>query len=142
MKIIAFIVLLFFAGTDVKWLSDMDTAQKEAKADHKLILLNFSGSDWCLPCMKMKKTVFEMTDFTNYASESLVLVNADFPRLKQNQLAKEQKQKNEALADKYNPAGTFPYTLLLDADGKVLHKWEGYSGASAQEFISQVKVCL
>ena len=54
----------------------------------------------------------------------------------------EQKKKNESMAERYNPGGTFPYTVLLDADGKVLHKWEGYSGAEAKEFISQVKACL
>jgi thioredoxin-related protein len=141
MKIIAFILLLFNLSSST-WMTDMDNAQKEAKGSGKLILLNFSGSDWCLPCMKMEKNVFEMEEFTTYASNSLVLVNADFPRLKQHQLSKEQVKKNEALADKYNPNGTFPYTVLLDANGKILHKWEGYTNLTATEFVNQVKVCL
>ena len=142
MKIIAFILLLFVTGPEVKWLNDMDVAQKEAKSSNKLILLNFSGSDWCLPCIKMKKNVFESTEFCDYAAASLVLVNADFPRLKHNLPDKDQKTKNEALAEKYNPNGAFPFTVLLDADGKVLHKWDGYANMTATQFVSQVKASL
>ena len=68
-----------------------------------------------------------------------MLVNADFPRLKKNILSKEQQKQNEALADTYNSNGAFPLTLLLNADGKVLKKWDGLPTSSPEEFTNDVK---
>src|SRR5689334_24906708 len=100
------------------WMTDMNQAQAKAKESHKLIVLNFSGSDWCIPCIRLHKEVFDSESFGKFAETSLVLVNADFPRLKKNQLSKVQTKQNEALADRYNPQGVFPLTLLLDEQGK------------------------
>ena len=101
------------------WLTDFEQAKNRAQQNDKMILLTFSGSDWCAPCIQMKKTVFETSEFHDYASQKLVLVKADFPRHKKNQLDAAQKAKNEKLAELYNPKGKFPLTLLLDIDGKV-----------------------
>ena len=59
-------------------------------------------------------------------AERLVLVRADFPRMAKNQLSAEQTSRNELLAEKYNHQGKFPFTVLLDASGKVLQEWDGY----------------
>jgi len=61
------------------WINNLEDAKKLAKKEQKLILLNFSGSDWCIPCMRLKKEVFDSEAFTKYAANHLVLVNADFP---------------------------------------------------------------
>jgi hypothetical protein len=76
--------------------------------------------------------------FTNYAADHLVLVRADFPRQKKNQLSKEQTKLNEALADKYNPDGKFPYTILVDEHGKVLKDWDGFPNESPDQFVAQI----
>ncbi|MDB5260947.1 MAG: thiol-disulfide isomerase, partial [Adhaeribacter sp.] len=112
---------------------------KQAKAEHKYILLNFSGSDWCGPCIQLNKSVFQTEEFAKYAAESLVLANADFPRLKKNQLVPAQQALNEALADKYNKTGAFPLTLLLNADGKIIQQWEGVPAHTPAVFISLLK---
>ena len=132
--LIAAITLL----TSGDWLNDFDQAKKIASEQEKLILLNFSGSDWCAPCVKMKRQVFDTQQFQSFAKENLVLVNADFPRQKKNQLDPKQKQHNEKLAERYNPNGKFPLTLLLNADGKVIREWDGYTGASPTEFVTQI----
>lgn len=129
-------ILLF---SSVSWETDFSTARQKAKQENKLILLNFSGSDWCGPCIRMHKEIFESTAFTSYADNSLVLVNADFPRLKKNQLSKEQQKKNDKLADKYNAKGIFPITVLLDTEGKVLMSWDGFPNLTAEQFTGQVK---
>ena len=113
---------------------------KEPEQEHKFILLNFSGSDWCVPCINLQREIFESPSFKEFADSNLVLLNADFPRLKKNQLSKDQQKKNDQLADKYNPQGIFPYTLLLDAGGKVIHIWDGAPKATPEEFITQVKI--
>jgi len=122
----------------VTWLGNFDEAKTDAAKDHKLILINFSGSDWCGPCIRERKEILETTAFENYASEHLVLVRADFPRQKKNQLSKEQQKLNDDLADKYNAEGKFPYTLLVDEKGKVLKVWDGFPNESPAAFIIQI----
>jgi thioredoxin-related protein len=124
------------------WEKDFEDAKKKAVTEHKLILLNFSGSDWCGPCIKLNDEIFENISFKKFADSNLVLVNADFPRLKKNQLSKDQQKKNDKLADKYNPQGSFPYTLLLTAEGKVIKAWDGYPNVTAERFTGQIKELL
>lgn len=121
------------------WQPDFETAKKLAREKNQLILLNFSGSDWCGPCIRLKKEVFETETFNTMADNSLVLLNADFPRNKKNQLPKPKQQHNDALAEKYNPQGKFPYTLVLDADGKTIRAWEGFPSQGAEAFIAELK---
>jgi thioredoxin-related protein len=122
----------------IKWQPDFETARKVAHENHKLILLNFSGSDWCGPCMRMRKEIFESDVFSKMTDTSLVLVNADFPRNKKNRLDEQTEKQNDALADKYNPEGKFPFTLLLDADGNVLKSWDGFPKENAEEFADEI----
>lgn len=104
---------------------------------HKYTLLNFSGSDWCIPCIKMKKAIFLTDTFKTYAVEHITWINADFPRDRKS-LSKEQVKKNEALADKYNKKGSFPYTVLLDEKGNIIKSWDGFPNLTAEEFVHQV----
>ena len=132
--------LFFFSFINKStWLTNFDEGRQLAKTKHQFILLNFSGSDWCGPCIKMHDEIFETDVFSQYADAHLVLVNADFPRLRKNQLAREQQKKNDGLADKYNPKGIFPYTLLLDTDGKVIKAWEGFFESGPDNFVYQIK---
>jgi thioredoxin-related protein len=114
-------------------------AAAKAKQEGKQVLIIFSGSDWCIPCIRMEKEVFTKPPFTTYADSCLVIVKADFPRLKKHQLPKEQKQMNEALAERYNKQGSFPFTVLTDDNGKVLKSWEGATVGTPDNFVSQLK---
>ena len=87
----------------------------------------------------MHKEIFDNNPFTQYAADHLVLVNADFPRLKKNQLSNEQQSKNDQLADAYNKEGVFPLTILLSADGKILKSWKGFPQITPEAFTDQVK---
>jgi thioredoxin-related protein len=132
----AFLFLTF--SIPVTWLGNFHEATKLATDTHKLILVNFSGSDWCIPCIRLRKEILESATFESYASAHLVLVRADFPRLKKNQLSKDQAKLNDDLAEKYNPEGSFPFTLLIDNNGKVLKKWDGYPNETPEKFVEQV----
>ena len=136
MKMLAIIMAFFMAGPT--WFGNFNKATIEANNQHKLILINFSGSDWCGPCIRLTKEIFESQTFEDYASKNLVLVRADFPRQKKNQLSPEQQKENAKLADKYNPNGTFPETLLVDENGKILKKWDGFPNESPEEFVSEI----
>jgi len=142
MKTILLILFSSFLLSSNGWLTNFDTATKAATEKHQLILLNFSGSDWCGPCIRLRKEIFESTTFISFADSNLVLVNADFPRNKKNRLSDDQTKLNDAIADKYNPEGKFPYTLLLNADGKVLKEWDGFPNETPASFVAVLKsVC-
>jgi len=141
MKLLAICTMMFLVNA-VNWSGDFSVAQKQAAQEHKLIMINFSGSDWCGPCIRLRTEILESAAFENYASDHLVLVRADFPRQKKDQLSKEQVKLNEALADKYNPDGKFPYTLLVDENGKVLKAWDGFPDETADQFVAQVSAVV
>jgi len=120
-------------------VSSLDEAQTLAKKDGKLILLKFSGSDWCAPCIQLQKVIIDDPVFTSFANQKLVLLLADFPRQKKNQLPKKQQEQNDRLAEVYNPEGEFPYMILLDTDGRVLRKWSGFDKKqSAQDYVTEI----
>jgi thioredoxin-related protein len=129
------LLLMHFA----EWHFNLDEARQIAKKENRYILLNFSGSDWCGPCIRMRKEIFENEAFSKMADTELVLVNADFPRLKKNQLAPAQQQINNRIAEQYNAKGKFPFTVLLDANGKVLKDWDGLPDLKAGQFSIQIK---
>jgi thiol-disulfide isomerase/thioredoxin len=137
MTILIYSMLNFFAPLPA-WHFSLEEALAIARREHKHILLNFSGSDWCGPCISFRKEVLDDTIFLQMADTSLVLVNADFPRKKKDQLPAAQQAINNSMADKYNGEGQFPRTLLLNADGKVLKTWDGNPGLKADAFASEV----
>jgi thioredoxin-related protein len=138
MKLLVICFAMLFAPAGVTWMGDFNAAKTEAAQKHQLILINFSGSDWCGPCIRLRKEILESATFEGYATDHLELVRADFPRQKKNQLSPAQVKLNEALADKYNPDGKFPYTLLVDENGKVLHDWDGFPNETPDQFVAQV----
>jgi thiol-disulfide isomerase/thioredoxin len=121
------------------WHNNLDEARNLAREQHKDILLNFSGSDWCGPCIELRKLILDNPDFLQMADSNLILVNADFPRNRKNQLSQAQQALNNATADKYNPQGKFPYTLLLNAEGKVLNTWEGLPNEKPADFAAEIR---
>jgi thiol-disulfide isomerase/thioredoxin len=136
-RIILVSILWSFTPPPV-WHYNLDEAKVIARNEHKLILLNFSGSDWCGPCIMLRTQILDDTNFLKMADTALVLVNADFPRKKKDQLSSGQQAINNALADEYNSEGQFPKTLLLTADGKVVKTWNGYPDVKPQVFAGEV----
>lgn len=113
-----------------------------AQKEHRHILLNFSGSDWCGPCILLRKDILDQPVFLQMADTALVLVNADFPRKKKNQPSANQQRLNDQMADRYNARGQFPLTLLLTSDGRVVKQWEGNPGVSPEAFSAQVRAAI
>jgi len=132
------LILFYVFPASVIWLGNFDEAEKQAIASHRLILINFSGTDWCGPCIRLRKEILESSAFESYAADHLILLRADFPRQKKNQLPAQQVKLNETLADRYNPNGIFPYTLLVDEKGKILKSWEGYPNVTPDKFVQEI----
>ena len=97
------------------WLTDMDAAKKEAAGQKKDLMIEFTGSDWCPPCMQLRANVFSKPDFQKDAQKNFVLVELDYPRGKEQ--SKEMKAANDKLARQYGVQG-FPTIVFADASGK------------------------
>lgn len=119
----------------LEWLTDAQAAQERAKQEDKTVLLDFTGSDWCPWCQKLKAEVFDQAEFASYAAEHLVLVEVDFPRRKP--VSSEQLEANRALASKYHISG-FPTIILLGSDGRLLGDC-GYCPGGPPAFVAQVE---
>lgn len=122
-------------AAEPEWLTDLPKAKAKAKAEKKLVLMDFTGSDWCPPCKALAKNVFSTQEFAAFAKDNLVLVEVDFPRRKS--LNPALKQANDALSKQYQIEG-FPTIIVLDGDGKVLSKEVGYEGTAAKQFIAKI----
>ncbi len=104
----------------IQWHTDIEAAKEKAKKYQLPLLLVFSGSDWCKPCIKLRENILYSAEFERYAFKNLVLVELDFPALKKNRLSKEQTTHNEQLAEKYNAKGVFPSMVVITHTGKQL----------------------
>ena len=118
------------------WGVDQTQALAKAKTDKKMVLMDFTGSDWCGWCIKMDKEIFSTPEFKKYAQDNLVLVELDFPHKKQ--LPPATKQQNDALAKQYGVQG-FPTTVVLDSEGKTVKVFGGYVEGGATAFIATLE---
>ena len=115
MGLLAVLALLGVNAAASEWLTDLPKVQAQAKEEKKMVLLDFTGSDWCGWCIKLHNEVFSKPEFAEYARKNLVLVEVDFPRKKK--LGAEQKKANEALQQKYKIEG-YPTIIVLNGEGK------------------------
>jgi len=132
-------ILCFSLLTFAQETTTLQNSILQAKQEHKKVLFFFSGSDWCSPCVKFKKTFIDNEDFKTFATSNLIVFNADFPRLKKNALSKEQTSENEKLAEKYNPNGLFPLIIVFNENGEIIQKWEKLPNETVSEFIEKLK---
>ena len=117
------------------WTTDFDAALKAAAFSKRLVLVDFTGSDWCAWCIKLDKEVFDQERFKTEAPKSFVLVKLDFPNKKQ--LPAGEKERNAALQKQYNVTG-FPTVVVLDSSGKVVGK-TGYRDGGPIPYLENLK---
>ena len=110
------ILLLRFHSVHAQGISP-DSSFALAQQKQEQVLLVFSGSDWCAPCMRFEKKVLNDPSFLQFTEGHLIVVKADFPQSKK--LSPQTVKENEELARKFNPSGSFPLIVLLDPDQKV-----------------------
>jgi len=124
-----------FVRADSNWLTNYDEAKTKAKSDNKFLLLDFTGSDWCGWCKRLKAEVFSKPQFRDYAAKNLVLVELDFPKAKPQ--TEEVKKQNMQLASQYRIEG-FPTIVVLNADGQKIGEL-GYMEGGAEAFIAAIE---
>jgi thioredoxin-related protein len=122
-------------AADSTWLNSVPQAMDQAKRENKMVLLDFTGSDWCGWCKKLDAETFSQPGFIDYAGKNLVLVEVDFPSRKPK--SAELKEANKALKEKYNVNG-FPNLVVLKADGTVLWQQSGYLPGGPNAMIAKL----
>jgi thioredoxin-related protein len=141
MKKISFLIIFLLSTNAIfaqDWTTNFEEAKILASKKNQNIVLVFQGSDWCGPCIKLDREIWSTDVFKEFSKSHFVMLKADFPRRKANQLDSEQVRKNTLLAEKYNPAGYFPFVVVLNSDGKVLGE-TGYKNVTPTEYIAQLK---
>ncbi len=124
-------------AADSTWLTDLPKAKQQAKAEGKLVLLDFTGSDFCSSCIRLHKEVFPAKEFAAFAKQRLILVEVDFPLKKKQPAAL--KAANEALSKEFKVDG-YPTLILLGSDGKKLGEVEfDLFDASAKDVIAAIE---
>lgn len=131
----ALLALAQVNAAELDWQTDLPKAQAQAKTDQKLVMLDFTGSDWCGWCIKLNKEVFSQPEFAQYAKKNLVAVEVDFPNKKK--LSAAQKQANDALAKKYGIKG-YPTIIVLNSEGKKVGEL-GYQPGGPKAFIAALE---
>jgi protein disulfide-isomerase len=134
--LIAVCALLQVRAAELAWTTDVPKAVAKAKAEDKLVLLDFTGSDWCGWCIKFKNEALDTKQFQDYAEKNLVLVELDFPH--KTAQSNDLKNANHALATKYNVTG-FPTFVVLNKDGREIGRQEGYQEGGAKAFIAEIE---
>ena len=138
-KLTGVLAALAFASTVALakdgWSEEYDKALAQAKADKKLVLLDFTGSDWCGWCIKLDKEVFSQAEFTEYAKKNVVLVELDYPRSKEQ--SKEIKAQNAKLQGEYMIKG-YPTIIVLNSEGKKVGEL-GYQPGGPKAFIAELE---
>ncbi len=127
----AFLFVMPAAAQETPWLTSFAEAKAAAKKDQKVILADFTGSDWCGWCIKLHKEVFSKPEFATWAAKHVVLLELDYPH--NTPQSDELKQQNQELAQKYG-VRLYPTILFLDADGKRLGQ-SGYLPGGPEAWI-------
>jgi thiol:disulfide interchange protein len=125
-----------FATTPEGWSTDLDKAFEKAKAEKKCVLVEFTGSDWCPPCIAMRKNVFSKKEFVSAASKKYILVELDFPKGD-----KDLADKNQPLAGKYKIEG-FPTVILFTPEGKEFTRFFASQFPKTEDFLKHLDDAL
>ena len=124
------------ASAETQWVTDLPAAQTQAKKDKKIVLINFTGSDWCGWCKKLQAEVFTTKEFGAFAKDKLVLVEIDFPNQKKQ--SADLKKANEALQAQYKASG-FPTIVALNGEGKEVWRKVGYMAGGPKAWIAELE---
>lgn len=114
------------------WLTSIEEGIKQAKAEKKFVLVEFTGSDWCPPCIMMAKKVFGKTAFLKGVKKDYVIVKIDMPNSDP-----DLKKENGSLMKKYKVTGV-PTVLLFDAEGKEFSRFVASGHPTVKGFLKKL----
>ena len=122
--------------SSLEWMTDYEEALEASRESGKPVLMNFTGSDWCPPCIQMKNNVLDTADFHEFATDNLVLLELDFPRNKPQE--PEVARQNRELAESFRIQG-YPTFVVTDEEGNELRRTVGYKRGGPEAFIAWIE---
>ncbi len=125
--------LTSLARADEPWTTDLEAAKATAAKEGKDLLIDFTGSDWCVWCIRLEQEVFSTEVFKTGVTKDFVLVRLDFPD-DQSRISPEQLASNEALRSRWRIEG-FPTIVLADAAGRPFAT-EGYEKGGPENYLA------
>lgn len=126
------------SSDNLNWETNLETALQKAKTENKAVLVNFTGSDWCVWCKRLSTEVFSKSEFEDYAEGNLILVKIDFPQSIEQ--STETKFYNRQLAQKFGIQG-YPTILLLNSIGNLVLT-TGYQPGGPVNYVEHLKSSL
>jgi thioredoxin-related protein len=132
-SLFALFLTSFAAAASKAWSADLDAAFKKAEKEDKNVLVEFTGSDWCPPCIMMNKKVFSKEEFTDSASDDFILVKIDIPKGD-----KALTERNQPLLEKYEVKGV-PTVILFDSEGEEYSRFVASSYPTVEGFLAHLK---
>lgn len=138
MRLFLFLLICTFSAKG-QVLQNPNTAFAQAAQTGKKIMLVFSGSDWCIPCIQFEKKILADSSFLHFAQDNLVLLEADFPQRKK--IAKLLRAQYDSLAAAFNPKGSFPQVVLLTPEKQLMANVP-YKQETPAGFISALKILM
>jgi len=117
------------------WNVDFEKSKEQAASQKKDLLLDFTGSDWCTWCIRLRKEVFETDLFKKEAPAKFVLVELDFPQDSASQPEPVRNQ-NKTLQDRFGIKG-YPTIFVADAAG-VPYGQLGYEKGGPEAYLKHL----
>ncbi len=106
-----------------EWMTDIEAAKAKAAAENKAVLVDFTGSDWCGWCIRLRKQVLDTPAFETYAKDKFVLMEVDVPQ--NPKFDKELRARNEKLCEQYGVQG-FPTIMVITPGGDAVGGFSGF----------------
>lgn len=106
-----------------EWMTDIEAAKAKAAAENKAVLVDFTGSDWCGWCIRLRKQVLDTPAFETYAKDKFVLMEVDVPQ--NPKFDKELRARNEKLCEQYGVQG-FPTIMVITPEGDAVGGFSGF----------------
>lgn len=129
--------LLVLPAAAVEWLTNVEQAAQQAQKEHKAVLVNFTGTDWCVYCRKLHAEVLDKPAFDTYAKDKFVCAEMDLPH--KPLISKEQLEYNRGIVKKYGVTG-YPTLLVLNDKGELAGGFIGF--LNLQDTMAQLDIAL
>jgi|GEM_PF-1448845 len=123
------------AELDELWIDDPEAASHAAEEEGRILLVFFSGSDWCILCQNLEDGLFADTSVRATLSEHFTPLQLDFPRKKKLSMAI--KHERDQWRTHYKVVA-YPTILFLDPKtDQVLFRHE-YVDLKPAEYVDKV----
>ena len=120
---VAMLLAVLAPAWAAEWMTDIEAAKARAAAENKAVLVDFTGSDWCGWCIRLRKQVLDTPAFDTYAKDKFVLMEVDVPQNPKFDAAL--RARNEKLCEQYGVQG-FPTIMVMTPQGDVVGGFSGF----------------